>query len=156
MNDFLKDVIEHRKNKYKNLSIDIVKVFQVAIDKYEKYYKILDSQLLFYITATLYPCTRAKCLDNHLSHEESEYIQNEINARIKRDYILDSNNSIDQYSLSTPDSASTPIHDTLLYMLAELPSQSDSDLDIFYSGPCTKFEENSTIEWALQWNQQKS
>jgi hypothetical protein len=37
LNDFLKDFIEHRKDKYKNLSIDIINAFQAAIDKYEKY-----------------------------------------------------------------------------------------------------------------------
>lgn len=67
------------------------------------------------------------------------------------------NNNKDQDSLSISDSTSTPIHDPLLYMLAELPSQSDSYVDRFYSEPCTKFEENSTIEWALHWwNRQKA
>jgi len=74
-----------KKGKFSSLSQDIISAVEEANKKFKKYYDIMDSSDIFYLSATLDPRLKAVWLKDHLKAKHS-IIVNQIMEKNKSQY----------------------------------------------------------------------
>jgi hypothetical protein len=143
--ELLNDIIE-KKGKFSSFSQDIISAVEEANKKFKKYYDIMDSSDIFYLSATLDPRLKAVWLKDHLKAKHS-IVVNQIMEKIKSQYHVES---------LTHNMPTSPILNELSYSALVKRVQEQSvpkcDIDQYYnSSPVLSNNMNDDINYVLGW-----
>ncbi|KAL0479775.1 hypothetical protein AKO1_000723, partial [Acrasis kona] len=146
LSDMLNDVVEKR-GKFKSTPNNLVESVRESIEKYDKYYKLMDSSLVYYVAATLDPRSKAVWMKSHLTDEDHDFIIKQVIEKIKVDFgIYDE----EQENIPTPPSSDFSVN-AMMLRTTQKDAARLSDVEKYYNSGVTSSNVKDSFQWVLEW-----
>ncbi|KAL0477066.1 hypothetical protein AKO1_006339 [Acrasis kona] len=145
LSDLLDD-ISQRKKKYKNVPIPLAEAVKASIEKYQKYYSLMDRSLFYYIAATLDPRSRAIWIENYKQKSILDFIVKQIIEKLK----VDNDVQNEEENIPTPPSSDFSVN-AMMLQSNKANRVLLSDVDRYYNSGVVSGDPNGGFKWVLSW-----